>query len=96
MPIALTTFAMHTTSWKDNFVGCDFVAKSVISIPWFIIIFYISFQMLVKKQRYTVKPRYKEVGFNKTLLEQGTFAGPSSLYFIVFSPWYNEKPDITR
>ena len=35
---------------------------------------------------YTVEPRYKEVGYNKTLLEQGHFAGPSSLYFFVFLP----------
>ena len=35
---------------------------------------------------YTVEPRYKEVGYNKTLLQQGNFAGPSSLYFFVFLP----------
>ena len=44
----------------------------------------------------TVEPRYKEVGYNKTLLWQGNSAGPTSLYFFVFLPWYNEKPDITR
>ena len=44
----------------------------------------------------TVEPCYKEVGYNKTLLKQGDFAGPSSLYFLVFLPWYIEKPDITR
>ena len=27
---------------------------------------------------------YNEVGYNKILLEQGNFAGPSSLYFFVF------------
>ena len=26
----------------------------------------------------TVAPRYKEVGYNKTLLKQGNFAGPYS------------------
>ena len=34
----------------------------------------------------TVEPRYKEVGYNKTLLKQGHFAGPSSLYFCFFTP----------
>ena len=29
---------------------------------------------------YTLEPHYKE-GYNKTLLLQGKFAGPSSLYF---------------
>ena len=38
----------------------------------------------------TVEPRYKEVGYNKTLLLQGNFAGPSALCFFVFLPWYNE------
>ena len=46
--------------------------------------------------RSTVEPRYKEVEYNKTLLKQGNVAGPNSLYFFVFLPWYNEKPDITR
>ena len=36
----------------------------------------------------------KEVGYNKTLLQEGNFTGPSCLYFFVFLPWYNEKPDI--
>ena len=31
----------------------------------------------------TVEPRYKEDGYNKTLLQQGNFAGPN-LYFFVF------------
>ena len=43
------------------------------------------------KQNNTVEPRYKEVGYNNTLLKQGKFAGPSSLYFLVF--FY---PDIMR
>ena len=34
----------------------------------------------------TVGPRYKEVGYNKTLLKQGNSAGPTSLYFFVFYP----------
>ena len=38
----------------------------------------------------------KEVGYNKTLLYQGNFANLSSLYFLGFLPWYNEKPDITK
>ena len=45
----------------------------------------------------TVEPRYNEVGYNKILLNiTSNFAGSSSLYFFVFLPWYNEKPDITR
>ena len=47
-------------------------------------------------KKITAEPRYKEVGYNKTLLLQGNFAGPNSLYYCVFVPWYNEKPDITR
>ena len=35
---------------------------------------------------YTVEPRYKEVGYNKTLLQQGDLAGHSSLYFFYFHP----------
>ena len=35
---------------------------------------------------YTVEPRYKEVGYNETLLLQGNFAGSSSLYFFIFYP----------
>ena len=34
----------------------------------------------------TVEPRYKDVVYNKTLLQQGNFAGPSSLYFFAFLP----------
>ena len=34
----------------------------------------------------TMDPRYKEVGYNKALLQQGTSAGPNSLYFFVFLP----------
>ena len=33
----------------------------------------------------TVEPCYKEGGYNKTVLNQGNFAGPSSLYFAL--PW---------
>ena len=49
-------------------------------------IFYIIQWNLVIKRSDITKPSYK----------QGNFAGPSSLYFFVFVPWYNEKPDITR
>ena len=44
----------------------------------------------------TVEPRYKEVGYNQTLLyKQGNFAGPVSLISLFFYPdiwetWYNE------
>ena len=45
---------------------------------------------------YTVEPHHKEVGYNKTLPQQGNPAGPSPLHFPVSVPWHNEKPDTTR
>ena len=52
--------------------------------------------ILTPNSHSTVEPRYKEVGYNETLLYQGNFAGPSSLYFLVFftliywETWYNK------
>ena len=48
----------------------------------------------------TVEPRHKEVGYNKTLPQQGTLAGPSSPPFLLFlippPPRHNKKPDTTK
>ena len=41
-----------------------------------------------------MKPRYKEVGHNKTLPQQGHPAGPSSPISTFVSPRYNEKPEL--
>ena len=42
----------------------------------------------------TVEPHYKEVGY--ITKPSCNFAGPTSLYFFVFLPWYNEKPVINN
>ena len=39
--------------------------------------------LLDRKTAGTVEPRYKEVAYSKTLLYQGNFAGPSSLYIFL-------------
>ena len=43
-------------------------------------------QLLHNTNTSTVEPRYKEVRYNKILLQQGNFAGPNSLYFFVSLP----------
>ena len=45
----------------------------------------------------TVEPRYKEVGYNKTLLYNKVILLVPAPYvsLVCFLTWYNEKPDIT-
>ena len=80
MAVSVSVKFMH--EWMNNF----FLMKlnNVIQCECEIHAWMNEFFVFNEVKCYTVEPRYKEVGYNKSILLQGIFAGPTSLYFFCF------------